>query len=49
MAVPVAQGKVDLAVDWTITPDVIAGRWLTALAVLLLAGLRLLERKLEKI
>ena len=49
MAVPVAQGSVDLAVDWTTTPDVIAGRWLTALAVLLLAGLWLLERKLEKL
>lgn len=49
MAVPVAQGGVDLAVDWTTTPDVIAGRWLTALAALLLAGLWLLERRLEKL
>lgn len=45
MAVPVPQGPVDLAVDWTTTPDVIAGRWLSALAVLLLTGLWLLERK----
>jgi hypothetical protein len=49
MAVPVAQGTVDLTVDWTTTPDVIAGRWLTALAALLLLGLWLVERKLEKL
>jgi hypothetical protein len=49
MAVPVAQGSVDLAVDWVTTPDVIAGRWLTALAALLLVGLWLLERRLEKL
>jgi hypothetical protein len=49
MAVPVAQGSIDLAVDWTTTPDVIVGRWLTALAALLLVGLWLLERKLEKL
>lgn len=49
MAVPVTQGWVDLAVDWTMTPDVIAGRWLSFLAALLLAGLWLLERRLEKL
>ena len=49
MAVPEAQGRVNLAVDWATTPDVIAGRWLTALAALLLAGLWLVERKLEKL
>ncbi|MGO9778132.1 MAG: hypothetical protein ACLQGT_01750 [Terracidiphilus sp.] len=48
IAVPIPQGQVDLAVDWTTTPDVIAGRWLSALAVLLLTGLWLLERKLKK-
>jgi hypothetical protein len=48
IAVPIPQGKVDLAVDWTTTPDVIAGRWLSALAVLLLTALWLLERKLKK-
>jgi hypothetical protein len=47
MAVPVPQGEVDLAVDWATTPDVIAGRWLSALAVLALTGLWLLERKLS--
>ena len=50
MAVPVAQGRVDVAVDWTTTPDVIAGRWLSAVsALLLLLGLWLVERKLEKL
>jgi hypothetical protein len=48
IAVPIPQGPVDLAVGWTTTPDVIAGRWLSALAVLLLTGLWLLERKLKK-
>jgi hypothetical protein len=48
MVVPVPQGQVDLTVDWANPPDVIAGRWLSALAVLLLAGLWLLERKLRK-
>jgi hypothetical protein len=48
IAVPVTQGPVDLAVDWTTTPDLIAGRWLSALAVLLLTALWWLERKLKK-
>jgi hypothetical protein len=47
MAVPVPQGEVDLAVDWATTPDVLAGRWLSVLAVLLLAALWLLERRLQ--
>ena len=46
MAVPVPRGSVDLSVDWTTTPDVLAGRWLSLLAVLLLTALCLLERKL---
>jgi hypothetical protein len=48
IVVPVPQGPINLAVDWTTTPDVIAGRWLSALAALLLAGLWLLERKLSR-
>jgi hypothetical protein len=48
IAVPVPQGSVDLAVDWTTTPDVVAGHWLSALAVLLLTALWWLERKLKK-
>ena len=46
IAVPVREGPVDLAVDWTTTPDVIAGRWVSGLALVALIGLALLERKL---
>jgi hypothetical protein len=45
MVVPVPRGQVDLAVDWADLPVIINGRWLSALAVLLLAGLWFLERK----
>ena len=45
MAVPVPQGPVNLTVEWTTTPDVLLGRWISALAVLLLTALSLLERK----
>jgi len=48
LAVPVPQGQVDLTVDWITTPDVIAGRWSSGLAVLLLTGLWLFERKLHQ-
>jgi hypothetical protein len=48
MAVPVPRGSVDLTVDWTATRDVLAGRWISALAVLLLTGLCLLERRLSR-
>jgi hypothetical protein len=47
MAVPVPQGAVNLTVAWSTTPDAIAGRWLSGLAVLLLTCLWLLERKLK--
>lgn len=46
MAVPVPRGPVTLTVDWTATPDVIAGRWLSIFFALLLAGLYALEQKL---
>ncbi len=36
IVVPVAQGAVDVTVDWTISPDVLAGRWVSAFSVLLL-------------
>jgi hypothetical protein len=39
MAVPVPRGQVNLAVDWTATADVIAGRWVSGIALLLLTGL----------
>jgi hypothetical protein len=48
LTIPVPQGPVELTVDWTAAPDVIAGRWLSALAVLLLTALWLLERKLAR-
>jgi hypothetical protein len=44
IAVPVPQGSANLTADWSTTPDVIAGRWLSALALLLLIGLWLFER-----
>ncbi len=44
MAVPVPQGKVGLAVDWTTTRDVIAGRWLSGIAIVLITALCLFER-----
>jgi hypothetical protein len=47
IVVTVWPGKIILTVDWTTTPDVLAGRWLSALAVLLLTALWLLERKLQ--
>ena len=47
-AVPVAEGPVTLTIDWTSTPDVIAGRCLSLLAVLLITGLCVLERKLSR-
>jgi hypothetical protein len=45
IAVPVSQGNVELTLDWITTPDVVAGRCLSALAVLLLIGLGYLEQK----
>jgi hypothetical protein len=45
MAVPVPQGKVQVSVDWTTTSDVVAGRWVSAVALLLVTGLYLFERK----
>jgi hypothetical protein len=48
MAIPVPRGPVDLTVDWTATPDVLAGRWLSGLTLFLLTCLWLLERKLAR-
>ena len=45
MAVPIAQGPTMVIVDWTTTPDVWAGRGLSALALLLLAWLWALQRR----
>ena len=48
IAVPVPQGPVQLAVDWISTPDVIAGRCLSGLALLLLIAIGLVERRLGR-
>ncbi len=48
IAVPVREGPVDLAIDWTTTPDAIAGRSVSALALVALIGVALLERKLAQ-
>ena len=34
IAVPVPQGPINLTVDWTTTPDVITGRWISAATLL---------------
>jgi hypothetical protein len=47
IAVPVPKGPVDLTADWTTTPDVIAGRGLSGLSLLLVMALCFLERKLS--
>jgi hypothetical protein len=39
MAVPVPAGPVRLTVDWGTTPDVIAGRWVSGIAALLVTAL----------
>jgi hypothetical protein len=48
MAVPVPQGPTVVMVDWTTTPDVILGRWLSFASVLLLAALFAIERRLRR-
>jgi hypothetical protein len=48
IAVPVPRGPVELTVDWSSTPDVVAGRCVSALALLLLIVLGLLERRLSR-
>jgi hypothetical protein len=48
IAVPVAKGHVDVRINWAATPDVIAGRWLSAIALALLTALCLLERRFSR-
>jgi hypothetical protein len=45
IAVPIPQGRVEVTVDWTTTPDRIAGRSVSALALLLLIALGFLEQR----
>jgi hypothetical protein len=49
IAIPVPQGPVDLSADWTTTPDVIAGRCVSLMAIVLLASMALFKRKLSRI
>jgi hypothetical protein len=44
LAVPVPQGNVLVTVDWRTTGDVVAGRWISGVALLMVAGLILFER-----
>ena len=48
VAVPVQQGPVEVTAEWITTGDVVAGRWVSGLAVLLLLALGLLERRLSR-
>jgi hypothetical protein len=45
MVVSVPHGPVDLTVDWTTTADIVAGRWLSALALIFVTALCVLERR----
>jgi hypothetical protein len=45
IVVAVPQGAVNITVDWTTTPDQVAGRWLSGISLLLLATVYWLERK----
>jgi hypothetical protein len=43
MAVPVPKGNIDLAVDWTTTPDLLIGRLISGMALVSVTGLWLVE------
>jgi hypothetical protein len=45
IVVPVPQGPVDVALEWSTTPDLLAGGWLSALAALVLIVLWRYERR----
>jgi hypothetical protein len=47
IAVPIPDGESNLTIDWTITPDVILSRWVTAVSVLLLLAVFFFERRLR--
>jgi len=47
VAVPVTPGPVDVIVKWRTTPDVVAGRWMSALALALMVALYFGERRLR--
>jgi hypothetical protein len=43
--VPVNQGQTEIDADWTTTPDVYAGRWLSVLALVLVTAVWFWERR----
>ncbi|MGO9336033.1 MAG: 6-pyruvoyl-tetrahydropterin synthase-related protein [Terracidiphilus sp.] len=45
--IPVDQGRAEIYADWTTTPDVLAGRCLSALILLLITALWLWERRIR--
>lgn len=45
IAIPVAQGHSEVAIDWAATTDQIVGRWLSALSLIALICLYFLERR----
>jgi hypothetical protein len=45
MVVAVPQGAVDLTADWTTTPDIVAGRWLSGLGLLFVTALCAMEKR----
>jgi hypothetical protein len=49
MTVEVQQGSVEIDADWTTTPDMVAGRWLSALFVLFLAAVYWLDRTWKRV
>ena len=48
MAVPIPRGNVQVSIDWTTTGDVVAGRLVSGVALLMVAALYLFERKLSR-
>jgi hypothetical protein len=48
IVVPLAQGRVEIAADWTTTGDVVAGRWLSVVCGAMLAGVRWMARGKRK-
>jgi hypothetical protein len=45
MVVAVPLGPVNLTADWTTTPDIVAGRWLSGVALLFVIALWVVERR----
>jgi hypothetical protein len=45
IVVPVQQGPVEITADWSATPDILRGRGLSGLALALMAGVFILERR----